>query len=298
MTVEKKNSKEDFAKGVSIVVPCYNEEKVVKTTAEDLVNTMKMSGWNFEIIMVNDGSKDNTGEILDSLNLPVIVLHNDPNLGYGGSLKRGFRYSNYDIVIITDADGTYPNEDIPKLLEHIAENDMVVGARIGSHVKIPLIRRPAKWVITKLASYLAGYQIPDLNSGLRVMRKSVLEKFAGILPEGFSLTTTITLAMLTTGHQVKFVPIDYFHRVGQSSIRPIRDTLKFVQLIVRTVMYFRPLKVFFPLSLIFLSASVFILTYSFFFTEKVMDVAVMTMFICSVQSLVTGLLADLIDKKR
>ena len=185
--------------GVSIVVPCYNEENAVRETAEDLVQTMAGSGWDHEILMINDGSSDKTGKILDALDLPIRVLHNDPNLGYGGTLKRGFREASHEIIVITDADGTYPNKDIPSLLEHIHQYDMVVGARTGVNVKVPLIRRPAKWFITKLASYLAGYPIPDLNSGLRIMKKPVLERFAGILPEGFSLTTTITLAMLTTG---------------------------------------------------------------------------------------------------
>lgn len=299
MTAEKKKESPKESKGgVSIVVPCYNEENAVRETAEELVATMKESGWDFEILMINDGSKDKTGEILDSLDLPIRVLHNDPNLGYGGTLKRGFREASHEIIVITDADGTYPNKEIPMLLGYIGNHDMVVGARTGSNVKVPLIRRPAKWFITKLASYLAAYPIPDLNSGLRVMKKPILDRFGGILPEGFSLTTTITLAMLTTGYLVKFKPIDYFHRVGQSSIRPIRDTLKFMQLIVRTVMYFRPLKVFVPASLTFFAASIGILIYSLVFTNQVMDVAVMTMFICSVQAMGIGLLADLIDKRR
>jgi glycosyltransferase involved in cell wall biosynthesis len=282
---------------VSILVPCYNEEHAVREIAEELVETMKSSNWDFEILMINDGSRDRTGEILDSLDLPIRVLHNDLNLGYGGTLKLGFRKAAHEIIVITDADGTYPNKDIPKLLDDISNYDMVVGSRTGVNVKIPLVRRPAKWFLTKLASYLAEYPIPDLNSGFRVMKKSVLKRFVSILPEGFSLTTTITLAMLTTGHLVKFVPIDYFHRVGQSSIRPIRDTLKFIQLVIRTVLYFRPLKVFVPISLLFILGATGILFYSLFLMDQVMDVAVMTLFICSVQSMSIGLLADLIDKR-
>jgi glycosyltransferase involved in cell wall biosynthesis len=293
-----KGTPKETKNSVSIIVPCYNEENAVRETAEELVRTMTESGWDFEILMINDGSSDKTGEILDALEPQIRVLHNDPNLGYGGTLKRGFRDASHEIILITDADGTYPNKDIPSLLEHIHQYDMVVGARTGANVKIPLVRRPAKWFITKLASYLAEYPIPDLNSGLRIMKKPILERFGGILPEGFSLTTTITLAMLTTGYLVKFVPINYFHRVGQSSIRPVRDTLKFIQLIVRTVMYFRPLKVFAPASLAFLVAAIGILTYSLLFSDNVMDIAVMTMFICSVQSMGIGLLADLIDKRR
>ena len=118
---------------------------------------------------------------------------------------------------------------------------MVVGARLGAQAKIPLIRKPAKWFITRLASYLANFNIPDLNSGLRLMKKEIVQRFINILPAGFSFTTTITLAMLTNDYVVSYIAIDYHTRTGKSKIKPIRDTVKFIQLIVRTVMYFNPL---------------------------------------------------------
>jgi hypothetical protein len=129
---------------------------------------------------------------------------------------------------------------------------MLVGARIGDSVNIPLIRRPPKWVINQLANYMVGTKIPDLNSGMRIMKKEIIERFFNILPEGFSFTSTITIAMLSNGYQVKYVPIDYHQRKGKSKIRPFNDTLNFVRLIVRTVMFFDPLKVFLPISLPFL----------------------------------------------
>ena len=125
---------------------------------------------------------------------------------------------------------------------------MAVGARTGDHVKIPFVRRPAKWLLKKLAEYLSGRQIPDLNSGLRVFRRELAERFFGIFPDGFSFTTTITLAALTGGYRVQFLPINYYKRVGQSTIKPIRDFTGFLLLIIRLIVYFKPLNVFLPVS--------------------------------------------------
>jgi hypothetical protein len=152
--------------------------------------------------------------------------------------------------VITDADGTYPAGSIPVLLGELGEYDMVVGARIGEHVAIPLVRRPAKWFLRKLASYLAGRQIPDLNSGLRVMRKPLVKRFEHLLPSGFSFTTTITLASLCSGSLVRYSPIDYHKRIGDSKIRP-GHAVEFLLLILRTIVYFNPLKIFIPMGAVF-----------------------------------------------
>src|SRR5262249_30531562 len=149
-------------------------------------------------------------------------------------------------LAITDADGTYPIDDITNLARQTDGFDMVVGARTGSHVKIPFVRRPAKWFINQLANYLSGHKIPDLNSGLRLFKRELAERFFSLFPEGFSFTTTITVSGLTNGYQVKFVPVNYFKRVGQSSISPLRDFFGFMFLVVRLVTYFKPLNVFLP----------------------------------------------------
>jgi hypothetical protein len=117
---------------------------------------------------------------------------------------------------------------------------------VGKHVAIPFLRRPAKWFLKKLPDYLSGFNIPDLNSGLRVFRRELAERFFAIFPEGFSFTTTITLAALTNGYRVRFLPINYFKRTGHSTIRPMRDFFGFVLLIIRMIVYFKPLNVFLP----------------------------------------------------
>jgi glycosyltransferase involved in cell wall biosynthesis len=205
---------------------------------------MQQTGWEFEIIVVDDGSSDETGE--NAAAEGVRVLRHRRNYGYGAALKRGIAEAKYDWILITDADGTYPSAAIPDLLGVASGNDMVVGARLGETVQIPLARRPAKWLLTHLASYLAGQTLPDLNSGFRLMRKALLQAYLKLLPSGFSFTTTLTLAAVCNDHAVEYVPIDYYRRLGKSKIRPFH-AYAFMLLILRTIVFFNPLKVFIPL---------------------------------------------------
>jgi glycosyltransferase involved in cell wall biosynthesis len=230
--------------GVSIVIPAYNEEGAIEDGVRGVLDVMDNSELEYELIVVDDGSSDNTSEILSAMT-GIVLISIPENRGYGASLKTGIRRSKFDLIVITDADGTYPSERIPDLIEECRRYDMVVGARIGEHVHIPMIRRPAKWVLGKISSYLAGRRIPDLNSGLRVMRKDLVQRFEHLLPSGFSFTTTITLASLCSSSLVKYVPIDYYPRIGESKIKA-KHTLDFLILIIRTIVYFNPLKVFIP----------------------------------------------------
>ena len=234
-------------KKLSIVIPVYNEEKGIGETLSKLID-VAFTDW--EIIVVNDGSTDKSKEMIKQYPGIKIVNH-QRNLGYGAALKTGINHANYDLICITDADGTYPNAMITNLMNKLIENDldMVVGARTGSRVYVPLVRRPAKWGIGKLANWVTGKSIPDINSGLRIFKKSAFMPFINIVPDGFSFTTTITLGMLSGGYKVEFIPIDYFRRSGKSKIRPIRDTMNFVKLILRIGLYFAPLKIFMPISI-------------------------------------------------
>jgi glycosyltransferase involved in cell wall biosynthesis len=289
------------AKGVTLVVPVYDEEDGIEGVVRRL--SVLELGAPLELLVIDDGSTDGTRAKLSQLEREVDclrVIEHGYNRGYGAALKTGFREAAYEVVVITDADSTYPEDRIRDLLDCVDRGaEMAVGARTGESVHIPLVRRPAKWVLRKLASYLAGVRIPDLNSGLRAFRRELVETYVGILPDGFSFTTTITLASLTNHHQVEYVTIDYAHRSGSSKIRPIRDTLRFISLIIRTVLYFNPLRVFYPLFAclsLFLGASFY---YDVFLDETAPNLSDKTvvLFLASVQVLSLGLVADLIDKK-
>ena len=233
---------------VSIVIPAFNEEESIQSSIRDVRTAMDASGLEYELLVVDDGSGDQTAERAEQEGARVFRL--PENSGYGAALKAGIARSKYQIIVITDADGTYPADQIPVLVRQLNGYDMVVGARIGDNVAIPTIRKPAKWLLRKLASYLAGRTIPDLNSGLRVMRRSLIRRTAHLLPQGFSFTTTITLSALCSGSLVKYSPIDYHPRIGQSKIRPTH-AFDFLLLIVRTIVYFNPLKIFLPAGAIF-----------------------------------------------
>jgi glycosyltransferase involved in cell wall biosynthesis len=233
-----------ITRAVSVVIPAYNEGNHVAAQVTAVREVLARSSWPFEIIVVDDGSTDRTAAEADSTG--ARVLRRPRNRGYGAAIKLGIRHAKHDWILITDADGTYPVEAIPTLLAAAERNEMVVGARIGKSVHIPLARRPAKWFLTRLASYLAGQRLPDINSGLRLIRKSLVERYEPLLPDGFSFTTTITLSAACNGHSVEYVPIDYHARLGESKIRP-RHAYDFTLLILRTIVFFNPLKVFIPL---------------------------------------------------
>jgi glycosyltransferase involved in cell wall biosynthesis len=283
---------------ISIVVPTFNEEESIAEVVDTIERAMRAEEIKHEIIVVDDGSIDKTLEIVRSKS--VKIVRHDQNKGYGAALKSGIAKANYDLIAIADADGTYPASDIPILLKHINADgfdyDMVVGSRTGKHVKIPLFRKPAKWFLGQLANYLSECRIPDLNSGLRVFRRELVERFYDLLPDGFSFTTTITIAALTNGYQVKYVPINYYPRRGQSSIKPLRDFLGFVSLIVRLIIYFKPLNFFLPASL-----ALFVVGLSKalidFFHQNYFGVGSAIVILTAIQIGFLGLLADLILKR-
>lgn len=238
----------ELPKAVTVIIPAFNEGAHIGGQIRAISEVMDQSGWEYEIMVVDDGSLDNTGS--NAAAEGIRVLRHRQNRGYGAALKRGIAAARYDWVMIIDADGTYPSSAIPLLLEHADGHEMVVGARTGEIAKVPLARRPAKWLLGGLASYLAGQKLPDLNSGLRLMRKDLVEAYYHLLPSGFSFTTTITLAAACNDHDVTYVPINYYARLGKSKIRP-RHAYDFMLLILRTIVFFNPLKVFIPAGFIF-----------------------------------------------
>jgi glycosyltransferase involved in cell wall biosynthesis len=230
---------------VTVIIPAYNEESSIGDTIEKVEMVLTQSQIPHEVIVVDDGSTDQTFSV--SQPSGARVIRHEKNRGYGAALKTGIRAAQYELIIITDADGTYPVDRIPEILNKLQTADMVVGARVSQNVDIPLVRRPAKWILKRLSEYITGYRIPDLNSGLRGFRCQFLEQYFSVLPEKFSFTTTLTVAMLCDNYKITYVPIDYYKRLGKSKIVPW-DFVNFVTLVLRLSMLFNPLKVFVPIS--------------------------------------------------
>ncbi|MBI2576849.1 glycosyltransferase family 2 protein [Candidatus Woesearchaeota archaeon] len=243
MVNDNSASRKSPGEGLSVLIPVFNEEGSIKGTLEKIKDAIKNLRVPSELIVIDDGSTDGTGQILGSVQ-GITLLVNAYNLGYGASLKRGLKEANYPWIFIVDADGTYPIEDLPKLWSFHAQYDMVVGARTGKNVHVPLLRKPAKFILTRLACFLTRKKIPDLNSGMRLFKKQVALEFFHLFPSRFSFTTTLTLACLTNDYLVKWVPINYFSRQGASTVKPINDFVSFNKTIFKVVFYFEPLRFF------------------------------------------------------
>ena len=234
--------------GVSVIVPAVDEESAVAAEVEGIRRVLEREGIVHEIIVVDDGSTDDTARRAEDAG--ARVLRHIENRGYGAAIKTGIRAARFAAIVITDADGTYPPDQIPHLLAQLPQADMVVGSRTGKNVHIPLIRRPAKWILGWLANLVAGRRIPDLNSGLRAFHRASIEQYFAILSDRFSFTTTSTLALLADNYRIVYHPIDYRPRIGRSKIRA-SNFMDFIILILRVAMFFQPLKVFLPLALWF-----------------------------------------------
>ncbi len=281
----------------SVVIPCYNEMGAIERTIEEIRGAVP-SGTSCHIIVVDDGSTDDTKQILRKIAPAddLQIIEHTRNRGYGAALKTGIRAASTELIAITDADGTYPNERLPELVALCAECDMVVGARIGDDVEYSKIRSIPKYFLRRWMSWIARQNIPDINSGMRVFRKSIVERFFAILPDTFSFTVTITLAMLTNYNTVMFVPIKYTRRLGKSKIKPIRDTLRFVLLILRTGVYFAPVRFFGPITLILFLFAGTRLAYDIFILDNITDTSTL-LFLFAFNTGMLTLLADMIDKR-
>jgi glycosyltransferase involved in cell wall biosynthesis len=240
---------------VSVVLPCYNERDHVELEIKRIRAALEGAGLSYEVICVDDGSTDGTREVLQSLpGIRAILLPR--NQGSGTARRIGTQQARGRVVVWTDADMTYPNERIPELVAQLDDTyQQVVGARTSEAGTYKLLRVPAKWAIRKLAAYLTSTDIPDLNSGLRVFYRSVAQPYLRLLPAGFSCVTTITLAFLSNGHPIKYVPIDYAKRAGRSKFHPLTDAYNYILQVLRMVMYFNPLRVLMPVGLTLMGAT-------------------------------------------
>lgn len=282
----------------SVVVPCYNEEGAVAETIASLRANLPDPS-SYELIVVNDGSSDGSMAILERLvtaDPQLRLINHERNQGYGAALKTGIRRAHSELIVITDADGSYPTSSLPPLIELAESSDMVVGARTGQHVSYPLLRRLPKFFMRSYVTWLAGQSVPDMNSGMRAFKRSVVERFINVLPNSFSFTTTITLALLRNRYDVQFIPIDYLPRKGKSKIRPFHDTLNFSQLILRTGMYFAPLRVLLPVALVMFLAFLASFAYDLIVLRNLTDKSVLLLLFAS-NTGIFALLADMIDKR-
>jgi glycosyltransferase involved in cell wall biosynthesis len=227
---------------LTVVVPVHNEEEALPAFDRALRRALEAGGMEARVLYVDDGSTDGTAQVLRNLGVEVIGL--DRNMGYGAAIKTGILNSDSEFLAIIDADGTYLPEDLARLYREMPTCDMAVGRRPREKG----MRRLAKGFLQAIASYAVDYKIPDINSGIRIFRRTLARDLFRLLPNGFSLTSTITMGALYTPYRVRYIPVEYRVRTGRSKIKKVRALFNFTMLILRTMVLFNPLKFFLPAS--------------------------------------------------
>jgi glycosyltransferase involved in cell wall biosynthesis len=280
-------------RGVTFIVPCFNEDpEVVRSTVSRLRGTATAAQWDHEVIVVDDCS---TRAAYDEAGLGgARLLRHKINRGYGAALSAGLRGARFPWIGIVDADGTYPVERFAGMLELTRDYQMVVGARKWGDIH--WLRRIPKRCLTLLASFLANHAIPDLNSGMRIFHREVYDGHRRIFPDRFSFSSTLTMVGLTSGYEVIFVGIDYFERVGRSSIHPLKDPVRFGYQLLRLSLYFRPLRFFLPLSFLVGALAVARGTRDMMLNDHFGGLT-LVLFFMAFQVFFFGLIAEIINKK-
>jgi glycosyltransferase involved in cell wall biosynthesis len=278
---------------VSVVLPVFNEKGHLRTEIDRIGAALEASPYTFEIIVVDDGSNDGSEIELAAIEGIRLIRHSK-NRGSGAARRTGTTAAGGDVVVWTDVDMTYPNDEIPALVKDMEGYDQVVGARRSEQGTVKMFRVPAKWFIRKLASYLVQTNIPDLNSGLRAFRRDVAMQYMQDLPPGFSCVTTLTMSFLGNGYSVKYVPIDYSPRAGRSKFHWWRDTKRYLLQVIRMVLSYSPLRVFLPLGLALLAVGVGKLVYDWINRDFSLAANTLLILFAAFQTITIGLLADLI----
>lgn len=282
-----------YGNKVSLVIPVYNEPESIK----DVISGAKSVEEVDEIIVVDDGSTDNTGEVLSSIEGIQVISH-PYNLGNGASVKSGIRAASGDVVVMMDADGQHSPLDLPEILLYLNDYDMVIGSRYG-------VKNSSKFrgfgnrILIVIANFLSNSDIKDLTSGFRAIKRTKILEFLHLLPNKFSYPTTSILAFLHSGYTIKYVTMKNFKKriKGKSSIKPFRDGVRFIQIILRMVMLFNPQKIFIPVSLLFLFSGTGMVIWNIYLTKGIQESSVLLL-ILGVFLFFFGLLAEQISSLR
>ena len=276
---------------LAVVLPAFNEVQGIAVTFQRVEEVLSGLDCTSEILVVDDGSTDGTAAA--AARLGARVISHPVNRGYGTALKTGILNTTAAAVLIMDSDCSYRPEAIPGLYALLANADMVVGSRPLTSTGVLWVRRPGKWILNTFASFLVGRRVPDLNSGQRVMKRDAVMQYLHLMPDGFSFTSTITLAMLANGHNVIYEPIAYDERIGDSKIRAVHF-LDFLVLILRATVLFNPIRVYLPLSGLFALAGTGLLLRDIL-RWRLSPTTVMS-FLFALLGLSVGLLADAISR--
>ena len=241
---------------VTVLLPAFNEEQAIVST----IHKIKDLHPDFEVLVIDDGSSDNTMQV--AMDAGANVWPHPYNIGNGAAVKTGLRMARGEWIVMMDADGQHDPADIARLLEHKDSFDLVVGAR-GKGSETAIHRDLANWFYNRLASYVTKFRVEDLTSGFRLVRASVVRDFIYLLPNTFSYPTTLTMGYLRSGRSVKYIPIQTAARKGKSKINLLSDGTRFFLIIAKITTLFSPLRIFLPLSFLFLCTGLAYYLYTF-----------------------------------
>ena len=231
----------------SIIIPVFNEADSIQSVIEGIQKTFNDINANYEVIVVDDGSDDETIEVAKKTTAKIIS--HPYNIGNGAAIKTGIRNATGEILVMLDGDGQHAPEDIPKLLEKIGPYDMVVGSR-SRDSKTSIHRDIANSLYNQLATYVCGRKIEDLTSGFRAVKANMAREFIPLLPNTFSYPTTITLAVVRSGYRLAYTPITTEKGSGKSKIKLLKDGTRFLLIIFKITTLYSPMKVFLPVSVL------------------------------------------------
>ncbi|WP_020157865.1 glycosyltransferase family 2 protein [Methylobacter marinus] len=270
---------------INIILPAKNEAK----NLVDLLPKLKSINLNVEIMVINDGSTDNTAEIAKNLGAKVIT--HPYSQGNGAAIKTGARNATGDILVFMDADGQHDPQDIPVLIDKLNEGyDMVVGARKAS-THASLFRRFANAFYNRLASVMTGHKIEDLTSGFRAVKANKFRKFLYLLPNGFSYPTTSTMAFFRSGFPVAYIPIHAGKREGKSHIKLLKDGTRFFIIILKIGALFSPMRLFLPISAALFFTGLGYYGYTFFISGRFTNMTAL-LFNFSLITFLMGLISE------
>jgi len=285
------NWQNNMSKNLTIVIPALNEAQSIGIVLQTLYENCRQI--LHEVIVVDDGSCDNTARIAREAG--ATVLQHPQNRGYGAALKTGILVAQTDYVLTMDSDGQHRWQDVIRLWETAENHDMIIGQRT-SFLHSPLWRMPGKWLLGWMANYLTRRKIPDLNSGLRLMRREVVSKYLHLCPAGFSFSTTITMTLLNRGYDVTYVPIEVRKRAGTSTVS-ISTGLDTIILILRIATLFNPLRIFLPVSFILGSVG-FLWAVPYALLGRGISVGSMLAVVTAIILFALGLISDQISQLR
>ena len=280
---------------VTIVLPVFNEKGHLRQEIDRIRDAMDAAEFSYEIIVIDDGSDDGSGEALREID-GIRLIQFLTNRGSGSARKFGTRAARGRVVVWTDCDMSYPNDLIPELVRELDGYDQVVGARTTEQGTHKFFRVPAKLFIRKLASFLVQTPIPDLNSGLRAFRRDVALQYVSQLPAGFSCVTTITMTFLAHGYTVKYWPIEYSKRAGKSKFHWWSDTRRYFLQVIRMTLSYDPFRVFLPFGFLLLALGTGKLVYDVVDNDWKVAINTLLIFLAAFQVFVVGMLADLLGR--